>query len=158
MLPMHSINVRVKYINSSVKEGNNGVSIKVVDGRSGFSAFGDVLKDHKNLCYKVRDITLHGHFKMSQKYGWQFDCSAVQLVQTGDLLTFLVDVCNIGKTVAHNIVQRLGNDLPTVLCENPEILRSIRSVSKNKLEIIVTSWNANYPLQMLSEFLMPLGV
>lgn len=109
------------------------------------------------------DYCLTGEWEHHPKYGWQINVKnyeeVVKMTRQG-VINYLSNgpISGIGKSLAERIYDAFGLESVDVLNNEPERLREVRGIGKQKLATIVRSQNENRITREISALLMPYGI
>lgn len=114
-------------------------------------------------CLEETDIHLEGRWETSSQHGMQLRVDGVKVVlprSPEGIIGYLSSglVTGIGPVTARAIVNQFGVDTFSVLDHSPQKLLSIKGITQQKLDVILTSYKESEGIRQLMVFLAPFKV
>ena len=114
-------------------------------------------------CLEDAEIQMEGQWKVSARYGMQFQVEQFQVVlpkSREGIIGYLSSdlVKGIGPVTARAIVAKFGEDTFRVLDQEPQKLLSVRGITPQKLEDILESYRNSEEIRQLMVVLAPYKV
>ena len=127
-------------------------------GKYRFSVTGTGLPTRKGT-----ECVLEGRWTKSKKYGMQFKAEQFREllpIEPEGIEAYLSSgsIHGIGPLLAGRIVKKFGDKTFEIMDKEPEKLLTVRGISKKKLAVITSAWEANREDKELMGFLMKYGI